>query len=824
MSRRDRRSARRQQQIAAAPARDATSRLRPVGVAVLCVKLALVPLAFDHSADVPFVLPKALLSHGLTYVLVAFVAGLLILNGRAFVVRSWLHVPVLAYLGVSVLATAFSVNPTLALFGTHVRMLGLSEIVDGVVTYFAAVHLVRSRQAVVAVVAAMLAASAFVVVYEVIQKLGKDPLRWTIDGSQRPFSTIGQPTTLGEYLAILSVVAFALGALTPALSRRIRGSLVASSVVLLAAAILTGTRSVAVGATAAAAVFVVLVWSKHPDRSARWLSVASAAGAALLFGGLLAFTPLGARVLGTVQFTPTGASDGTIAQLEESAAARLVIYDIAQQIVRERPLLGYGPDAFVAGVPTYRPPAAPVEMRQSLATSAHSWIAYVATSTGLLGLLAFAAVIVVAAFLVLRSSFDPVLSAGAVAVAAYLGAGLTTVSALETDTLLWLGLAAIAGGSAAVERVTIARVATAKAGSRARAGASSRQWIAWALVTAAVLLMLTTLPALAASRSAKQSFSARTPATVATAIDLASRATRSDPDRAEYWQQLALAYVVASRWPDASAAFQRGATLAPYDIRHITDDITTQLTLADGGDAVAKARAVQLADQAVRVDPHNPAAHLSRAVVFARTDIQEAARSVERALSLDPGSTNGQLYVAATQIYVAAGRPDDAIRAGLDGVAVFGPTKSSVPVRVELARAFAAGGRPRDAIGQLNTALTLTPGDQSIVRLLATIPGAADANNAAAQVSASPSDAARGSAITVTWSGLERPSIGDWVGLFPVANPDASYVAWHLTTAEPSGSMTLTIPSSVAAGPFNVRLFLNYSNISVATSDTMSVR
>jgi tetratricopeptide (TPR) repeat protein len=188
---------------------------------------------------------------------------------------------------------------------------------------------------------------------------------------------------------------------------------------------------------------------------------------------------------------------------------------------------------------------------------------------------------------------------------------------------------------------------------------------------------------------------------------------------------LALSYVAAARWTDASLAFQSAARLAPYDIRFLSDGVQVQLVFANAGDSKALERAGQLADQAVRIDPNNPNAYLTRAVVaFQRRDLAGAVESVDRALFLDPNSLNNQLYPVAAQIYVAAtqsdvaaGRLDDAITKARHGVAQIGANTASVPVRLELARALARSGRSQEALGEIDAALAIASSDQSLLQL-----------------------------------------------------------------------------------------------------------
>src|SRR6185503_1895599 len=188
------------------------SRLRLVGVALVCMKLALVPVVFDHDSDVPFSVIKALSSHAVAYVLAGVMLGLVVRHGRTVLVWSWMHVPVLAFLGANVAASLFAVDWLLALYGAHTRMIGLGTIADGVLLYFSIVCLVRAEREAVALVVSFLAGSTVVLAYEFIQFGGKDPLTWAIEPATRPFSTIGQTTNLAEYLTVAAVGAAAFAA------------------------------------------------------------------------------------------------------------------------------------------------------------------------------------------------------------------------------------------------------------------------------------------------------------------------------------------------------------------------------------------------------------------------------------------------------------------------------------------------------------------------------------------------------------------------------------------------------------------------------------
>lgn len=702
----------------------AGSKLRLLGLAVLCAKLALVPLAVDASADLPFVVPKGLLSHSLACVLTGVIAALLWQFGRRLIVWSWLHLAVAAFLVANFLATMIAADRPLALFGTHARMLGLDTIADGVVLYFSIVLLVRRRVDVVATGSALLGASAFVLAYEGAQMLGQDPVRWSID-TARPFSTFGEATALCQYLTCLGTVAIAGAVLVNQLSATVRVGLASYGALLLAGSAATETRSGLIGLALATTSLVLLVWFHHPHRRARVVALASGTIAIGLLAALILLTPVGSRLAATLDAGVAEDASPTPGGLEASAAGRLTLYGIGFDMLRERPILGWGPDNFVVGVPRFRPELAPEQIRQSLATSGHSWVVQVASTSGIGGLLSFFAILVTAAAVVLRSRYDPLAFVGAALVAAFLGTGLTSVNEVSTDWLLWTGLGTIAGVTAATRRSTNGAGTAAERGrsSRTKNRPSPRRFfVAPALVIAASSIALTGLNAFGASRAAQASEITRLAGRVSEAIALGLRATDLDGMRPAYWHVLGLAYAGGGRWQESQRAFDTASRLAPYDVRYLGDLAQVDLVLANNGDAAARARSIELGDLVVQTDANNPRAHVTRAEVMqAAGNLSEAVRSIERALTLDPSSKSELLYFTAVQLMNESGRSTDAIRIGRQGLALVGQTRASVEIRVELARALAASGQSREALAELDIALAIQPSNERASQLRAQI-------------------------------------------------------------------------------------------------------
>jgi len=307
--------------------------------------------------------------------------------------------------------------------------------------------------------------------------------------------------------------------------------------------------------------------------------------------------------------------------------------------------------------------------------------------------------------------------------AAFLGAGLTTINDISTEWLFWASLGAIA--------VVTARPATQElappTGSHRRAGRNvvRRNSVLFGAAVVCAVVGLAMIPtgwsALDASRASKNALQLRLGGNYAQAIDSSLHATRADPGRAEYWQGLGLGYVGLQRFGEAATAFERASKIIPYDVRYLGDVARAYAVLVQRGDSTASARARDAAERAVQIDRNNPQAHLTRAVVMQVVgDLPEAQKSVERAMALDTSFTNAQLDLTATQVLNASGRTADAIATARRAIGALN-LQDSVQIRVELARALVAAGQPAQALAELDAALAIRPNDAAALQLRAQI-------------------------------------------------------------------------------------------------------
>jgi hypothetical protein len=77
-------------------------------------------------------------------------------------------------------------------------------------------------------------------------------------------------------------------------------------------------------------------------------------------------------------------------------------------------------------------------------------------------------------------------------------------------------------------------------------------------------------------------------------------------------------------------------------------------------------------------------------------------------------------------------------------------------------------------------------------------------------LSASPASVGPGGTVTVTWSGVDRPTVKDWIGRYTPSANDGAYLDWKYTsscskvagaTPQSSGSCNFTMPATPGTLP-----------------------
>jgi serine/threonine-protein kinase len=105
------------------------------------------------------------------------------------------------------------------------------------------------------------------------------------------------------------------------------------------------------------------------------------------------------------------------------------------------------------------------------------------------------------------------------------------------------------------------------------------------------------------------------------------------------YSNLGTCYYFLGRFGDAAAAFEKAVALLPHDFLYWRNlgDAYRWVPEAREKSRRSYARAIELCDEAIRVDPTNARAHLSRATALAKIGRTREARSaIVRALELEP--------------------------------------------------------------------------------------------------------------------------------------------------------------------------------------------
>ncbi len=131
--------------------------------------------------------------------------------------RKPLAIPVVLYATVFLLATVFSIDPSISWWGGYNRLQGTYTNFSYIALFALIVGNLRSREQLDRIVTTVILTGLGVAIYGLIQHAGADPLPWKGDTAQRIASTMGNSIFVAAYL--IMVVPFALSRLLAAAAR-----------------------------------------------------------------------------------------------------------------------------------------------------------------------------------------------------------------------------------------------------------------------------------------------------------------------------------------------------------------------------------------------------------------------------------------------------------------------------------------------------------------------------------------------------------------------------------------------------------------------------
>ena len=397
-------------------------------VGLVCATCVVVPCVFTTRLDAVFVVPKlAVLWAALAIGLALVAAGTLVTGAAPSGARAIAAVdlPVVAFVGLTVAAWAFSTDRGQSFYGERLQHQGLLTLF----LYLGFFYLVR-----VSVTDAVrmrllrwaIAAGATLVAgYALVQKAGWDPIWEGYLPSGRVFSSIGQANALAAYLVLAIPVSASLLVGSRAGVRVAIGVAVAA---MLAAFALTQSRGGYLGLLAALAVLLLGLLPAHGVSRRRVLLAAAA-----VLVGCVAIATVASG--GVDRFTSA----------DSSIRFHLDAWRVAVQVSAEHPLLGTGPETFPDVFPRYSHAVLPSDRAVALdafrVESPHNAYLGIAAGSGIPALVAYLAVLAGVAVVTIRAATAAPneLRLALVAVLAAVAGHLVTAAFMSPDvTSTWL--------------------------------------------------------------------------------------------------------------------------------------------------------------------------------------------------------------------------------------------------------------------------------------------------------------------------------------------------------------------------------------------------
>jgi tetratricopeptide (TPR) repeat protein len=393
-----------------------------------------------------------------------------IIRGEIRPVRFRLATVAGLFLASTGIATLFSRNKLISVFGWYGRYNGLLEILLYVVIFWLVAQLYWQRpERLKEIFFAIAAASVVLVCYIFIQYAGLDPIRWIQPSGQkvyRYFGTMGNSNFAGGYLGATSAwLVFAFWRAKRVLLRLV---VVGWALVTMFALWETSSRDGMFGALIAACV-TVFVFRRRLPRFLKVLAVA-VAGAVVVVGVAAAFLrppqhPTARPVQTLAPSAPPTASPAASPAAGSSFAqftggqdvlrnqtflVRTFWWRSALRVFASSPIVGAGPDTFVTQYPRYALPGASKVPGTERTDEPHNVFLEHASSLGILGIGTYLALIVLAfrwglrRMRVVEESESDLLGSLLVLAAGYLGQGFFSIDVAALAAIGWIALGGIA--------------------------------------------------------------------------------------------------------------------------------------------------------------------------------------------------------------------------------------------------------------------------------------------------------------------------------------------------------------------------------------------
>jgi tetratricopeptide (TPR) repeat protein/O-antigen ligase len=435
----------------------------------------LVPLFFNPLSHQACYLNKTLLLQFLAISMLAFWVADWILNRASYKGMKWqdilnspLHLTIMIFGLLTILATAVSITPAISFWGSYFRKAGLLTLICWIFFFLIVAQQLRDRTQLLRAIYALLLSSGIVSILGILQHFFPGILP-NLECTGRIFSTVGNALSLSGFLAI--VIPFNLALSVYLWSRRKEGN---NARILISLAILLALQLWCLWLAQysitillyiiAPIIFVILLGIVKRKRLMLSLGVLSLLALSIIAGLLLA--PL---LLSTPTTEAPELEDSKPVPISEDLGLqtlgwRVQYWHSAVDIIIKSPevpfsndrlhdfrrLIGYGPETFIVTFQLFLPEKMDEPLLSVPLTRPHNHYLYLATTIGLLGLTSFISILAAFFYLCfryLRKAKADIAKLVLIAVIAGMVQYMTDIffnpSTISTELVFWLSLSFI---------------------------------------------------------------------------------------------------------------------------------------------------------------------------------------------------------------------------------------------------------------------------------------------------------------------------------------------------------------------------------------------
>ncbi|TSC96820.1 MAG: hypothetical protein Athens071426_144 [Parcubacteria group bacterium Athens0714_26] len=361
----------------------------------------LIPLLIFRSLFFPFITSKAFVFRIIIEIIFALWVALAIFYKEFRPKKNYLPLVIGGFIFVVTLATIFGVNPARSFWSNFERMEGLITYLH-LFAYFLVLGNVFKKKDWFVLFNLFVFSGLVENIYAFLQKLGKIP---SPQGGFRVDGTIGNPAYLAAYL--IFILGFCIFLLLNSKEKTVRYFYGGMSLFTLAIIYFTASRGPALGVLGGLvlAAIMYLIFKKNEtdkDKLYKKIILSCLAALTLVTGGIW-----GLKDQKFVQNSPVLSRLTSLSFNEKTVKSRFAIWKMSWQAVKERPILGWGPENYgVVFSKYYRPE---LWEQEPWFDRSHNIVFDWLINAGILGLLSYLSIFAVAFYYLWRNHIRKIL-------------------------------------------------------------------------------------------------------------------------------------------------------------------------------------------------------------------------------------------------------------------------------------------------------------------------------------------------------------------------------------------------------------------------------